>query len=109
MRSKEEILASKMASLKKVDELIVPEIIENKMKVFKMNDSDWVAAETEEQAKLWYANDSDFTEEEVDAEFEGEVSLDNRMYYDGVGYTTFAWVIETDNITQPCVIATIEF
>lgn len=100
------------------------------MKVYKMNDCDWVAAENEQQAKEFYAKETGFTVDEVNTDFVGEVSLQEKM---GVTYDelsneemnkvqevfkgpdgpavlkTFEWVIEHDKITQPCIICTTEY
>lgn len=100
------------------------------MKVFKMNDIDWVAAETEEQAKAFYEKEVEFTGEEIDHEFVGEVSLGHTMLVSlddlpaeemkmcqimkRVGgelfvRKSFSWVIENENITKPCIIASTEY
>ncbi|PIE97218.1 hypothetical protein CO726_02630 [Bacillus fungorum] len=100
------------------------------MKVFKMNDCDWVCAETEEQAKEFYKNECGFEDDEVNEYFEGEVSLNTMMHVDAddlpeeeltkcqqmtkYGDTLlilkpFKWVIEHENITSPCVIASTEY
>ncbi|WP_416730280.1 hypothetical protein [Fictibacillus sp. JL2B1089] len=101
------------------------------MKVFKMNDCDWVAAETEEQAKSFYANQTGFDlQEEINPDFEGEVSLNDTMFigvnelpeeellmpqettkYGNELYVSrsFHWVIEKDKITEPCIISSTEF
>ena len=96
-------------------------------KVFKMNDCDWVYAESEEQAKEFYSQFID--EEEIEEDFQGEVSITNRMLYEvselppeeqkleqdtrkfgGVlcAYKTFEWVIKQDNIKAPCILASTE-
>lgn len=99
------------------------------MKVFKMNDCDWVVATSKEEAKSWYMNEVGFTAEEVDTDFEREVSLENTMGYEladipeeergkfptktyyGIEFASvpFWWVIKQDNITKPCVIASTEY
>lgn len=98
------------------------------MKVYKMNDCDWVAAKSEEEAKVWYANECDFTQEEVNTDFEGEVSLEDTMFLleedvpeverekfsrdevagNVVYLVPFSWVIKHENITSECIIATTE-
>lgn len=100
------------------------------MKVFKMNDIDWVAAESEQEAKEFYAKEVGHTLEEVDHDYVGEVSLSNTMFVEVdelpeeelrkaqvmkrvagtlFAYKPFSWVIEHDNITKPCVIASTEY
>ncbi|TXR66928.1 hypothetical protein [Bacillus sp. AR18-7] len=100
------------------------------MKVFKMNDSDWVCAETEEQAKEFYKNECGFDDDDINEFFEGEVSLQEAMYVDIdelpeseknklqcgkplgdsiVVRKTFKWVIEHQEITSPCIIASTEY
>lgn len=98
------------------------------MKVFKMNDLDWVCAENEKQAKEYYKKECGL-EDDLQEEFVEEVSLSNTMFVDidelpesekkqfQVGmpfrdtiliYKTFEWVIQHDNITSPCIIASTE-
>ena len=99
------------------------------MKVFKMNDCDWVAAKSEEEAKRYYADDILDNQEEVEEFFEGELSLEDTMFWweedvpederekfsrdeitgKVVYYVPFSWVIRQLNITEPCVIATTEW
>ncbi|HDX9654325.1 TPA: hypothetical protein ROY23_004846 [Bacillus wiedmannii] len=100
------------------------------MKVFKMNDCDWVCAETEEQAKEYYKNECGFEDEDINEYFEGEVSLQNTMHISVDDLSdeeqhmchlmvhrggelcvlkTFEQVINNENITQPCIIATTEY
>lgn len=100
------------------------------MKVFKMNDFDHVCAESEEQAKKFYSDETGFTMEEIEEEFSGEVGLYKTMLVDledlpeeelksrqilkqWAGRTwavkPFAWVIENDKITDPCIICSTEF
>ncbi|MBM7598289.1 hypothetical protein JOC34_000646 [Virgibacillus halotolerans] len=49
------------------------------MKVFKMNDIDYVAAKTSEEAKKFYGELCDYTYEEIQEDFEGEASLQEKM------------------------------
>ncbi|MDA1861180.1 hypothetical protein PDK22_26190 [Bacillus cereus group sp. BY122LC] len=100
------------------------------MKVFKMNDFDWVCAETEDQAKTYYKKECGFDDEDINEGFVGEVSLRNTMHIDvddlpyeeqtncqtmiNIGGTlfalkTFEWVIKTESITSPCIIASTEY
>lgn len=97
-------------------------------KVFRMNEYDWVFAEDEEQAKTFYEQFID--REEIDEQFEGEVSLQTTMYYEvsklpieeqkerqEMQYwcgelcvlKPFEWVIEQENLKAPCIIASTEF
>ncbi|WP_336822963.1 hypothetical protein [Sporosarcina sp. USHLN248] len=98
------------------------------MKVFKMNDFDWVCAVSEEQAKEFYEQFID--RNEIEEDFEGEVSLtetmwipiddlpveelkkqqEMKMFY-GEMHTkkTFHWVIENENIKEPCIISSTEW
>jgi hypothetical protein len=97
------------------------------MKVFKMNDFDWVAANNEEEAKTFY---EEFIErDEIEEDFVGEVSLTDTMlipigdlpleeqkrvqklgHFAGelCAYKSFEWVINNQNITKPCIIASTE-
>lgn len=98
------------------------------MKVFKMNDFDWVCAVSEEQAKKFYEQFID--RNEIEEDFEGEVSLTETMWipiddlpveelkiqqemkmFHGEMHTkkTFQWVIENENIKEPCIISSTEW
>ncbi|WP_346426264.1 hypothetical protein [Bacillus sp. AFS019443] len=44
-----------------------------------MNNIDWVCAETEEQAKNFYTKETGVEDIDVNEDFEGEVSLQERM------------------------------
>lgn len=101
------------------------------MKVFKMNDYDWVCAESEQQAKNFYKEEVGFDDDEINDEFIGEVSLNNTMYISiddlpmeeqqmtqmfmrNIGgelfvLKPFSWVIEHENITNPCIISSTEY
>jgi len=95
-----------------------------------MNEFDWVAAESEKEAKEYYEKETGFSKEEVEEGFEGEVSLQSKMYLSldelpeeemykrqmdmrklygelCVG-KTFEWVISHENITKPQIIASTE-
>jgi hypothetical protein len=100
------------------------------MKVFKMNDYDWVYAESADQAKELYKKETGFDMDEIEEDFEGEVSLDDTMLIDiddlpteelnqpqtmqhwaGSNWAVkpFSWVIEHQNITKSCIICSTEY
>ena len=103
---------------------------DHSMKVFKMNDCDWVAAKSEKQAKEFYEKETGIARNEIDEDFEGEISLERTMLLPlddlpveelkipqnmkQIGgqtwvYKTFAWVIEHEKITSPCIICSTEY
>ncbi|AMQ66564.1 hypothetical protein BH753_gp082 [Bacillus phage Shbh1] len=97
------------------------------MKVFRMNDYDSVCAETEDQAWEFYKNLTGFTEEDMEEDYIGEVSLDDKMLvfkedyiefskeYETVKYAGEYWlevpywlVIEQENLKVPTIISSTE-
>lgn len=100
------------------------------MKVFKINGCEWVAAESEEQAKTYYGKQTGITREEIDEDYEGEASLEVKMWvavddlpieeqkmaqemrnFHGELFVLrpFSWVIKHENITEPCIICSTEY
>lgn len=101
------------------------------MRVFKMNDYEHVAANSPEEAKKFYGELCGFTYDEVQADFEGEaslqekmlvdvndltngmfVNLDNLVYKYGTAWIpmTFEWVLENDqHNNEPFVISSTEY
>lgn len=45
-----------------------------------MKNIDWICAETGEQAKQFYKNEVGYEEDEINEDFEGEVSLQQKMF-----------------------------
>lgn len=99
------------------------------MKVYKMNECDHVAAHSEKEAKEYYFT-FDGTMDEINGNFEGEVSLDDEMYVDfddlpeeEKGFVQkmkliggqlwvlkpFRWVLENDKKDEPYIICSTEY
>lgn len=83
------------------------------MKVYRMNECDWVCAESESEAKSFYLKTVGFDDIEIDEDFMGEVSLQDTISdFDDDGNVvkkTLGELIESENITEPCIIASTEY
>lgn len=77
------------------------------MKVYKMNDTEWVCAQSEEQAKGFYQEKVGFSADEINEDFQGEVSLKDKVS-DEHGDISFEQLIDTYSIEEPCIVATTE-
>ncbi|WP_051359542.1 hypothetical protein [Paucisalibacillus globulus] len=102
------------------------------MKVFRLNEYDWIYAESEEQALEWYLEQTGLDKEEAydDHYFEEidpnvgttlvhiddltlkELQMTQEMIRQGnnlLARKTYAQVIESENLTAPCIIASTEY
>lgn len=77
------------------------------MKVYRMNDTEWVCAPSEEQAKVYYHDKVGFSEDEINEDFQGEVSLKDKIS-DEHGDISFEQLIDMYSIKEPCIVATTE-
>lgn len=85
----------------------------NEMRVYRMNESDLVCAESETEAKSFYLKTVGFDDIEIEKDFLGEVSLQDTVSDlddDGdVVKITLGELIKSENITEPCIIASTEY
>lgn len=100
------------------------------MKVYNFDDTMWIAAGNEVEAKNFAKEKFRWDDLEAEEAFQGEASLDektlvevNELSEEEINTTqkmtkigssiivkrSFEWVIEKENITEPCVIASTEW
>lgn len=100
------------------------------MKVYNFDDTVWIAAGNEVEAKNFAKKEFGWDELEVEEAYQGEVSLDKTMLIHPVDLPeeelrmaqemelisesfyarrSFKWVIENQNITEPCIIGSTEW
>lgn len=100
------------------------------MKVYNFDDTMWIAAKDENEAKIFAKEEFGWNELETEEAFQGEASLDEKMLVEVNELTeeeikltqkmtkigsfflverSFKWVIENNDIKEPCVIASTEW
>ncbi|WP_077317589.1 hypothetical protein [Virgibacillus proomii] len=100
------------------------------MKVYNFDDTMWIAAKDENEAKIFAKEEFGWNELETEEAFQGEASLDKTMLIHPVDLPeeelrmaqemelisesfyarrSFKWVIENNDIKEPCVIASTEW
>lgn len=100
------------------------------MKVYNFDDTMWIAAGNEEEAKNFAQEEFGWNELETEEAYQGEVSLDKTMLIHPVDLPeeelrmaqemelisesfyvkrSFKWVIENQNIIEPCIIGSTEW